>query len=135
MSSHEGFRIRLRILEQLRERFCTDIGVAQNALLELGVKNCRAMERNGDPSSSRVLIDPMASALAREGEAAFLQRATDLSGCDARQLRHQTATSIAERLNNAGCGTSSPVCLRSSMWRRIASLMFSTACSYVSPWL
>ncbi len=57
-----------------------------------------------------------------------------LSG-KARKSRHQTAISTVERLTETCSGISSPSARRSSMCNRMASLMFSTASSYVSPWL
>ncbi len=60
------------------------------------------------------------------------QYGTNFAGGEAWELGHQTAISTVERLTETW-GISSPPASRSSMCNLMASLMLSTASSYVSP--
>src|SRR2546428_722176 len=95
----------------------------------------RGVEWHSGALAGRILEDHVAAALSGERKTHLLQHGDDLSGGQARKPGHQTATSTVERLTETFSGISSPAARRSSMCRRMASLMFSTASSYVSPWL
>ena len=121
--------------QKLFETFLAQARVPQNTLENLRVESFRSVKRNSGALTVNVFVDHVAAALPRERKPRFFQCSDDFSGGEARELRHHTATSTVERLTETCSEISSPSARRSSMCSRMASLMFSTASSYVSPWL
>jgi hypothetical protein len=89
----------------------------------------RGVIRHRNPFAVGILVNLVAAALAGQCESDSLQHGDNLAGCEAWQLRHQTAISTVDRLTDAASGISSPSAKRSSMCNRMASLMFATASS------
>lgn len=115
--------------EELLQIFRGEIRVTENALEDFGMKSLGGVKRNGDALAGGVFVNHVAAALPGQRKSRLLQYGDDLAGREARKFGHQTATSTVERLTETRSGTSSPLARRSSMCRRMASLMFSTAAS------
>ena len=115
--------------QQLLQVFGTQLSVAQNALQDLRVEDFLGVKRMRNPLACGILVHLVAAALPGQCESSSLQYGGNLTGCEAWQLRHQTATSTVDRLKETWCGISSPLARRSSRCNWIASLMFAIASS------
>src|ERR1700691_788325 len=121
--------------QEFFQLFNAKIGIPQYAFQHFWMKCFRRVKRNGHAFAVRILEDHVAAALSCQRKSRFFRRYDNLSGGEARKPGHHMLTSTVETLTETCSGISSPSATRSSMCRRIASLMLARASLYVSPWL
>lgn len=109
--------------------------VTGNNLDDFGMQRLAFMVGNRDANPLRITEDFMASRLSDLSETTALDQPDGLIGSQRRNTLTHTASSSVATLMDSRAGNDWWVVLRSSRWSRMASFIWATASSYVSPWV